>query len=260
MIKGEMKPELARQLVALNQSFYTRFAAAFSETRSSVQPALDRIVTYISDGVKVLDVGCGNGRLARRLDRAGLHIAYLGVDFAAELIELARSRCTSLRHVTAHFCIADITQPGWPAQIAPVLADLPQLQPPFDVALALAVLHHIPGFALRRDVLRSLHALVQPGGTLVMTNWQFTQNERLRKKIVPWQVLGIDERELESGDALLDWKRGGTGYRYCHLLTAAEVQDLAAQSGFEVIEQFCADADLNLYSRLRPVIGTPVSR
>jgi hypothetical protein len=84
-----------------------------------------------------------------------------------------------------------------------------------------------------------------------MSNWQFAHNERLRNKIVPWQRLEIDAGELEEGDALLDWKRGGTGYRYVHLITEGEVQELAAQSGFQLVEQFRADAELNLWSVLR---------
>lgn len=36
----------------------------------------------------------------------------------------------------------------------------------------------------------------------------------------------------EPGDYLLDWKRGGQGLRYCHLVDEAEVERLAAGSGF----------------------------
>ncbi len=117
----------------------------------------------------------------------------------------------------------------------------------------MAVLHHIPSFALRRAVLRDLHGLLRAEGICAMSNWQFMRNERLRRKIVPWSTLDIDERELEAGDALLDWKRGGTGYRYCHFFTEAEVSDLAAQSGFAVRAQFYADGELNLYSVLQRI-------
>ncbi len=236
----QVDTQLVERLLALNRTFYAEFAGAFSGTRSSAQSNLNRIVTYISPGVKALDIGCGNGRLAQKLDQAGLDITYLGVDFSAGLIELARS--APLRRVNAAFCVADVTHPGWSQSLPGA---------PFDVAVMLAALHHIPSFDLRRDVLRDIGAVLRPGGLLIMTNWQFTRNERLRKKIVAWQTVGIDERDLETGDALLDWKRGGTGYRYCHLLTEGEVERMAAQSGLDVVEQFHADADLNLYSLLR---------
>jgi len=190
----------------------------------------------------VLDVGCGNGRLAERLDKEGRRVDYMGVDASPELIALAAARTSKLRHLAADFIVADITVANWSAAL-PLDA--------FDRAVALAVLHHIPSFDLRVQVLRELGARLKPGGTFVMTNWHFERNERLRKKIVPWDAVGIDARTLEPGDALLTWQRGGIGYRYLHLITQAEIIRMAHESGFQVVKQFYADADLNLYSVLQ---------
>ncbi len=240
-----MNSQLVNQLVGLNRQFYAGFAHTFSETRSGSQASLDKILTYISSGVKALDLGCGNGRLAQKLDAAGRELNYWGVDFSQELVNIAAARCARLRHVKAQFHVADITQIGWHRQASPLLGF-----PPLDAVLALAVLHHIPSFELRRAVLQDAHSLLRAGGQLIMTNWQFTNSARLRKKILPWQTIGVDEDELEPGDTLLDWKRGGTGQRYCHLVTENEAQRLAEQSGFSLVEQFYADANLNLYSVL----------
>jgi tRNA (uracil-5-)-methyltransferase TRM9 len=231
--------ELVKRLLDLNRDFYSRFARDFSETRGVERMNIEPLAPYLKSGAKVLDVGCGNGRLVKRLDRAGYALDYVGVDASTELIEIAHTR--QFQNVAVELRVADITLPGW-TQTLPA---------PFDLTLAFAVLHHVPSFELRRRVLRDIHVLLKPGGVLVLSNWQFTRGDRLRKKLVPWQRLSIDERELEEGDALLDWQRGGTGYRYVHLLTETEVQSLAEQSDFEVIEQFYADADLNLWSALR---------
>ncbi len=233
---------IANQLLAINRKFYSDFARAFSETRSSAQTRLDRIVAYIADDVKVLDVGCGNGRLAERIEKEGRRVSYVGVDASPELIALAAARQAKLHRVVAEFLLGDITAPEWDRALSPAS---------FDLAIALAVLHHIPGFDLRCQVLRNIRARLKPGGAFVMTNWHFERNERLRKKIVPWLSVGIDERDLEPGDALLTWERGGVGYRYCHLVTQSEVLRMAEQSGFQVVQQFYADADLNLYSVLQ---------
>lgn len=237
-----MNPELVKQLVALNQAFYSRFASEFSETRSSAQARLNRIIRYVPDNASVLEIGCGNGRLAERLERDSRPLSYVGVDLAKEMIEIAAARSANLHSITAEFRVADVTAPGWNAALPGA---------PFDIAIALAVLHHIPSFELRRQVLHDVHAVLKPGGLLVMTNWQFLKNDRMRKRIEDWQVVGVDERQLETGDALLRWKRGGTGYRYCHWLSKTEVEELAKQSGFLVLRQFFADADLNLYSVLK---------
>lgn len=237
-----VNPDIVKQLVALNRQFYSQFANPFSATRPSGQARLDRIVQYVGESKSALDIGCGNGRLAERLDREGRRLNYAGIDASRELIEIAVARRSRFVNVSAEFRVAELTEPNWDR-------NLPFA--PFDIAVALAVLHHIPSFALRRDVLKGIHSLLAPGGTCVLTNWQFAQNERMRKKMVGWETAGIDEKQVEQGDALLYWKHGGTGYRYCHFLTKDEVKDLAAQSGFRVVRQFYADATLNLYSILQ---------
>lgn len=236
-----MDAQIVNRLIELNKNFYSQFADEFSETRSTGKMSLEHILPYLADGVKILDVGCGNGRLAERLDREGLTLTCVGVDAAPELIEIATVRCSRWRHVAATFRVAELTQRGWSE-------DLPGA--PFDLVTALAVLHHVPSFGLRREVLRDIHSLLRPGGTLIMTNWQFDRNERLRKKIVPWKTVRIDERALEPGDALITWQRGGSGYRYYHQITESEVERMAAESGLKIVKQFFADAGLNLYSVL----------
>jgi capsular polysaccharide biosynthesis protein len=59
---------------------------------------------------------------------------------------------------------------------------------------------------------------------------------------------------LDPGDYLLDWKRGGRGLRYCHLVDEAEIERLAAESGLRVCETFRAggrEGDLSLFAVLR---------
>ncbi|MBI5304660.1 MAG: class I SAM-dependent methyltransferase [Chloroflexi bacterium] len=236
-----MDSRLVNQLLDINRKFYSEFAHAFSETRSSGQSRLERIVAYIGDGVKALDVGCGNGRLAERLERESRRVQYVGVDASPELIAIASAHQARWHHVAAEFRVADIAAPGWGAPFA---------RASFDLAIALAVLHHVPSFELRVAVLREIHALLKSGARVILTNWHFERNERLRKKIVAWQMIGVDEHELEEGDALMTWERGGKGFRYCHLVTQSEMKKLAAQSDFQIVEQFYADADLNLYSIL----------
>ena len=236
-----MDSQIVNQLLDINRKFYSEFARAFSETRSSGQSRLDRIVAYIGGDSKALDVGCGNGRLADRLEREGRHVQYVGVDASPELIAIASAQKSRWHHLVADFRVADIAAPGWGSSFEPGA---------FDVAVALAVLHHVPSFDLRCGVLREIHALLKPNARLILTNWHFERNERLRKKIVAWDLVGLDANQLEEGDALMTWERGGKGYRYCHLVTQAEMKKLAEQSSFGVLEQFYADADLNLYSIL----------
>ena len=238
-----MNADLVQRLLDINREFYTRFAQVFSNSRPAERVNIEPIMPYLADGVKVLDVGCGNGRTALRLDGAGYTLHYVGVDASPQLLQIAQAAV--LRQIQAAFIQADVSTPAW--------AEPLREHAPFDLGLAFAVLQHLPGFELRCRVLRDMRALLHPGGTLLLSNWQFTRSARLRGKVVPWAALGIDEQYLEAGDALLDWKREGQGYRYVHLLTKDDVQRLAAESGYHVIEQFDGDGDLNLYSVLRCV-------
>lgn len=238
-----MELEVVKRLLALNREFYAEFAESFSDTRSSGDMNLEPIMPFLRDGMKVLDVGCGNGRLAERLDRDGHSLTYIGIDAAPELFEIAKKRKGNLRHISAEFHMADVTTPEW--------TDEMQVYKPLDLAFALAVLHHIPGLELRLQLLRGIHSLLRPGGVLLMSNWQFMQNERVRRKILSWETLNIDENQVEPGDALIDWKRGGAGCRYVHEFTAEQVQTLSDKSGFRMVDQFRADAGQNLFSVLK---------
>jgi tRNA (uracil-5-)-methyltransferase TRM9 len=239
-----MDEEIVEKLLALNREFYAAFAKPFAASRSLSDPALTSILPHIPQRARVLDVGCGNGRLALLLDRERPGATYLGVDAVPALIEVARVRGDRLANVAAEFRVADISRPGWSELLSAMS---------FDRVVALAVLHHIPSFDLRLQVVRESARLLEPGGRLILSTWQFLDNVRLRRKIADWAELGVAEEALEPGDYLLDWRRGGRGLRYCHLVDEAEVERLAAESGFCVRETFRAggrEGDLSLFAVL----------
>jgi 2-polyprenyl-3-methyl-5-hydroxy-6-metoxy-1,4-benzoquinol methylase len=130
-----MDKETAARLLALNREFYAAFARPFAASRPVSDPGLVCILPYIPQRASVLDVGCGNGRLAHLLDRERPGATYLGVDAAPELVELARAQADELVTIAAEFRVADVARPGWDDA-------LPRAS--FDCAALLAVLHHIP--------------------------------------------------------------------------------------------------------------------
>jgi hypothetical protein len=109
------------------------------------------------------------------------------------------------------------------------------------VVTAFAVLHHIPGHTLRLSLLQEARGWLQPHGRLILSNWQFSTSPRMQARIVPWSALGMAADDVDTGDYLIDWRRGAPGVRYVHEFHHEELTALAAQSGFEVTASFLAD-------------------
>jgi len=241
-----MDADLVRKLLNLNREFYTLFAQSFSDTRSRPWVGFSHLLPYTPDGCHVLDLGCGNGRLASFLGTHRDGIRYVGLDSSTGLLRLAQERADSLCSVSASYRTADVSLPDWTDAVRGGR---------FDAVVALGLLQHIPGTELRQKVVRQAGSLLGSGGVFLMSNWQFCSSQRLSKRIVPWSRVDVDPRGLESGDYLLDWRRDGVGYRYCHQLSEDEVSVLAGEANLQVVESIYADGphgNLNLYSALRP--------
>ena len=92
-----------------------------------------------------------------------------------------------------------------------------------------------------------------PGGTVILSTWQFLDSPRQRRKIRPWSEAGVAEQAVEAGDHLLTWK-GGEPLRYVRHIDRDEIAALAAAAGLTVVDTFRADGregNLNLYAALR---------
>jgi tRNA (uracil-5-)-methyltransferase TRM9 len=145
--------------------------------------------------------------------------------------------------MTHAFLFSDLSSPGWNLVLGAHT---------FDVILAFAVLHHLPGAELRLAILqKARNHLAFPGGLLIHSEWQFQNSLRLSARIQPWQEIGIHENEVDEGDALLDWRAGSAvGLRYVHQFNLNELVDLAIQSRFRIAESFLSDGheqNLSLY-------------
>ncbi len=240
-----MEETLVRRLLAMNRHLYTTLAGPFAATRFREQPGYHRLLAFVPRRSVMLDLGCGNGRWATFLDSQGRQVCYVGMDFSAELITLARMRAEAYDSVEAQFVVADIADPSWTKA-------LPRSS--FDTISALAVLHHLPGAEHRTALVRQIRDLLAPGGLFIFSTWQFTTTERMRRKIVPWREIGVDESAVEPHDYLLNWHAGGHALRYCHLMDEQEAAALAADTRFTLLKSFRSDGregNLSLYVVLR---------
>jgi tRNA (uracil-5-)-methyltransferase TRM9 len=230
-----MNDDTVKRLNQINREFYQITAESFDESRGQPWPGWDRLIPYLPAPLTVLDVGCGNGRLGVFLaQHAGPRLIYSGLDNNASLLERAQ---TALAGVEAHFYQQDIIEQ-------------PPDQGEFDLVTLFGVLHHIPGRQQRQDFVRGLADRVKPGGILAFASWRFYEYERFRERITPWPA----DLDVETGDYLLDWRRGDRALRYCHYTDDGEQAELSAVSGLREIITYRADGrtnNINCYTLLR---------
>jgi 2-polyprenyl-3-methyl-5-hydroxy-6-metoxy-1,4-benzoquinol methylase len=99
---------------------------------------------------RVLSLGCGHGVVDRYLAEINPDVQVDGIDLDAERIEVAHRTAAAAPRVSAR------------------VADLTTLPPGgYDAAIAVDVLHHIPGDR-HRDIAAALYAQVRPGGTCLV--------------------------------------------------------------------------------------------
>jgi SAM-dependent methyltransferase len=264
-----MEREIIAKLLQLNAEFYQTFAAQFSDTRRRIQPGVRRILDSLNPGIQLLDLGCGNGELARELLRRGFTGQYTGLDFSDALLKVAREGVSGARNY--HFIQGNLVAEDWQHSLTsapnPITQSSPTVQgrnstdfseqscipaksTPYDIVFAFASLHHIPGRGTHLRIMRTIRNLLAVNGHFVHSNWQFLNSQRLRKRIHPWAEIGLSDEDVDPNDYLLDWRRGGFGLRYVHHFSEEELFTLAEESGFQVVSSSRSDGetgDLSLY-------------
>jgi SAM-dependent methyltransferase len=241
-----MREEVTNLLNDLNRTFYDELAEAFAASRGASEPGLVRAFAQMQPGARVLDLGCGQGRVAALLPAS---CEYVGMDFSAEMLAIAE-RTVNTGQYSGHlgsaprFVVGNLLDPAWPTLVPGH----------YDWVILRAVLHHIPGAENRQAIVNSAVECLTAQGHLVLANWQFLEIERLRRRLLPWDVVGLCPDDVEPGDYLLNWRREGYGVRYVHLIDEGETADLAAHAGLTVDTMFRADGhnnNLTLYAVLR---------
>ena len=240
-----MRDAVQQQLIALNRHFYATVADEFDRTRQGLPEGMTTLARLLHARLPlplhILDVGCGNGRFARALAQQGVAGAYLGIDGDARLLEAAAAQSAALTGLACHFAQADLAAPGWTAAAH---------AQPFTAIACLAVLHHFPGYDLRRRLLAEMAALLAPNGLLALSTWQFLSASRFQARTLSWETIGLCDTDVEPGDALLPWNQGAPAVRYVHNLDLDEIAQLAHACNLTIVDSFRADGregNLNLF-------------
>ena len=184
-----MKNKTAQNILLKVKKDYSNISSRFSETRKKVFWQEGSFFdNYIKEGDKVLDLGCGNGRLYEFLRRKS--IDYTGVDNSKELIKEAKkiySEDAKHRFVSGDALDFDHSQK-------------------YDVVFLVSTLHHIPSNKLRQRVIHKVVRSLNKDGRLIMINWNLFQ-----KKYFPYILKNIFSKiifksKLDFFDAFIPWK------------------------------------------------------
>ena len=218
-----MKAQTRKELLDLVKANYTAIAADFARDRQrAFWPALVKIITDIVPSKlpsRVLDIGCGNGRLFKSLPPAA---SYLGVDNSPELLAQAREANNDQR---AAFKAGDILE----------LNKLPEVN--FSHIFAIAILHHLPGRQLQLEALKQLKSKLAPDGRLIITVWNLWPEPKYCRLIWRfWFLKLLGRNQMDFGDIIFDWHGSKqASRRYYHAFRSQELKNLIRSAGLKTI-------------------------
>ena len=262
----------AQNLIDLNTRFYAEHAASFSATRSAPWEGWRHVADIARDrfsdtpvSLRVFDLACGNLRferfLAEQLPHASLHVTAIDncPALAVGTDQLARVDYRSLDILTSLLAKSDHGSDGAIADPRTSALDTAFPHANCDLAVCFGFMHHVPGAELRRAVLSRLIDGVRPGGIVVVSFWQFMNDERIARKaarsldlaLAQPPFAGFASSSLEEGDHLLGWQADDAAFRYCHHFSTAEIDQLAASASplAAPIDTFSADGSNHSLNR-----------
>jgi len=178
---------------------------------------------------RILDVGCGGGREAVPMARAGLRLVAMDVSFAM------------VRAATMHAAERGVSF----GAIVGSAAALPFRSAAFDgVAMLGQVIAHIPGRDGRLGALRAAWHALRPGGTLVMTthnrrcHWKFSLYfgwvNRWRR-VMRWLGRGLDLGDYDRWSTRISRARAGRPV-FFHMYDLDEATADLRDAGFDVLD------------------------
>ncbi len=216
-----MDKKTQKKLLTLVKKNYNNIAGEFNQTRKKkIWPILLELTQNIKNGDKILDAGCGNGRIIDTF--RGKDIDYIGFDSNNKLIKLAKENFPDRK-----FKVLDILNSNKLNENG------------FDYIFSIAVLHHIPGNNLRIKVLKDLKNKLSDDGKIIITVWNLWEFKKFKNKIFYFALLKlILKNKMEFGDILFDWHgksiNNKNNKRYYHVFTTKGLKKLAKKSGLAI--------------------------
>lgn len=214
----------ALQIIRKTRVDYNTIAVDWDKTRVLPSGIKLKLLKDVKKGMKVMDLGCGNGLVARQIMEAGA--SYTGTDISEKLIKIDKNKFKAeIKKRKAKFFVADATK------------KLPLKNNYFDRIFCFAVLHHIPSDDLRIKLLSEVKRVLKRNGEARFIVWNL-MNEWPYKRFKINEQLKKPNAGFEKGDVLLPWKATADKIidRYLYIFTKEKLKELAQKAGFKNIK------------------------
>lgn len=221
---------------------YDAQASHFHNTRwfhkrpelSYIKEILDSQLIFSKDlekkSLKLLDLGCGTGRIAEWLDVEWYNqLSYKGVDISPGMIHQAKQN-----YPTHDFEVSDMS-----------IYIQESKQQSIDIILCLAAYHHLQTKKERLQALHNAYRTLNYGGTLILVNWSFSQRfiEKYRTPIVQAILKSIGTLWTSKWNDVLVPRKDPNfesnqeiHHRFYHLFTLQEIKELIHTTDFQILE------------------------
>lgn len=222
---------------------YSDYAQEFARTRQNPWHGWTRVLelletlkahpTFRNRTLRILDLGCGNGRFAKYLLANRVECTYVGLDKSERLLTIAQGQTANPKF---SFKQADLSNSTWETTLTHT----------FDLVVAFGIMHHIAPFDARARLMQTTLNLLTEDGIFVVAFWRFGELKRYDTKKVHTDI-NKGTKYFEN-DFIL--KFNGKAERFCHFVTDQELSDLEAELAFSEVPGFVDDGrarNENLY-------------
>ena len=211
-----------RDILNKTRQDYNLIAKHFNSKRRYVWEDLKPYLKLVKPGNKVLDAGCGNGRLLTEFKNK--NIDYLGIDFSKNLLKIAKKNYPNYK-----FNLADITKEN-------TFKNLKN----YDICFCIAVLHHLAAPALQLKVLNYIYKTLKTNGILVISSWNLWQKKywQYHFKQIFWKIKNKNLKFVKIPYKISDGKKiTNKVNRYLYAYTKKEFENLVKEAGFKIIDK-----------------------
>lgn len=195
-------------------SQYDQFAKNFSDTRQHGWPEFEKIIPLLKKHQRVLDLGCGNGRLRKFLPTDIIPNGfYHGFDLSKNMLAIAKQNFPNDHFFNGSF-----------AKELPFGADN------FDLIVSIAAFHHLLTKKEQKQCVSELNRVTKKGGMVFLTTWKIPKKyKKYNWKRKDWWLSGFKNYLVPFGKEKHP--------RHYRLVSDTELAKMLKKNGFKIISK-----------------------